>query len=235
MPQNVFVGRAAEFYDTSAAAEFDPAAIAATVDFLVEQSRGGPALELAIGTGRIGLPLSQRGVAVHGIEISDDMVAQLRAKPGADAIGITVGDMATARVDGTFSLAYLVYNTIENLLDQDEQVACFQNVARHLAAGGRFVIEVEVPQLQRLPPGEIARPFEVTERHLGFDTFDLATQRLTSHHYWISGDRVTTFQSHHRYVWPSELDLMARIAGLRLCERWADWDRSPFTSESRKH
>ena len=235
VPQNVFTGRIAERYDEDSADMFDPGVIQATVAFLADAAQGGSALEFAIGTGRVGLPLSNAGVEVHGIEISDDMAAQLRAKPGADAIAVTIGDIAAAKVPGTFSLVYLVFNTISNLLTQDEQVACFENAAAHLAPGGRFVIELWIPDLRRFPPGAIAVPFDVTPTHLGFDTIDTATQQLVSHHYMIDGDRVERFDSAHRYAWPAELDLMARIAGLRFRERWADWDRSPFTGESRKH
>ena len=160
------------------------------------------------------------------------MVAQLRAKPGGDDIGVTIGDFATTRVDGTFRLAYLVRNTIMNLTTQDEQVACFGNVAAQLEPGGCFVIEVIVPQLQRLPPGETVRPFTVTPTHLGFDEFDVATQTAFSHHYWVVDGRLETLSAPFRYVWPSELDLMARLAGMSLRERWGDWDRAPFTSDS---
>jgi SAM-dependent methyltransferase len=174
-------------------------------------------------------------VEVHGIDISAPMVERLRAKPGAENIDVTIGDFATTKVDHTFRLAYLVFNTITNLTTQDEQVACFENVAAHLEPGGCFVIEVHIPELQRLPPGETVRPFRVTPTHLGFDEFHLAEQILYSHHYFPVGDKLEVFSAPYRYVWPAELDLMARIAGMRLRERWADWDRSPFTGESRKH
>jgi SAM-dependent methyltransferase len=235
MPQNVFTGRIAERYDDDSSDMFDPGVLEATVRFLVDAARGGAALELAIGTGRVALPLSTAGVQVHGIDISADMVAQLRSKPGSDAIEVTIGDFAATKVPGEFALVYLVYNTISNVLTQDEQVACFENAAAHLSPGGRFVIELWVPDLRLLPPGALAVPFDVRPTHLGFDTFDIATQQLVSHHYMIDGDRVQRFDSAHRYIWPAELDLMARIAGLQLRERWADWDRSRFTSESRKH
>jgi SAM-dependent methyltransferase len=193
------------------------------------------ALELAIGTGRVALPLSARGVCVRGIELSQAMAAQLRAKPGADAIDVTIGDMTTTRVEGSFRLVYLVYNTIENLVTQDAQVDCFRNAAAHLEPGGRFVIEVEVPQLRRLPPGDAARVFDLSADHLGVDELDVVAQRGISHHYWHDGDRVRVFSMPWRYAWPAELDLMARIAGMTLRERWGDWDRTPFTSESTKH
>jgi SAM-dependent methyltransferase len=195
----------------------------------------GAALELGIGTGRIALPLSRRGIRMHGIDLSPAMVAQLQAKPGADDIGVTIGDFATTPVDGTFRLAYLVYNTITNLTTQDEQVACFRNVAVHLEPGGCFVIEVFIPELQRLPPGETVRAFTVSPTRLGFDEYDVATQILFSHHYWVVDGRLEIFSAPYRYVWPSELDLMARLAGMTLRERWSDWNREPFTRDSRKH
>jgi SAM-dependent methyltransferase len=209
------------------------------VDFLAElvaETAGdGAALELGIGTGRVALPLSQRGVRVHGIDLSEAMVARLRAKPGAERIGVTIGDFATTSVDDRFSLAYLVFNTIQNLTSQDEQVACFQNVAAHLEPGGRFVIETGVPDLQRLPPGETVRAFAVTPAYLGFDEYDVVSQGLISHHYTVQDGSLQLHSMPFRYVWPSELDLMARIAGMRLRERWSGWRREPFTSESRKH
>jgi hypothetical protein len=207
------------------------------VDFLSGLAVPGAALEFGVGTGRIALPLAARGIAVHGIDLSEAMVARLRAKPGGDAIGITIGDFATARAGRAFRLAYLVFNTIGNLTTQDAQVDCFLNAAAHLSPGGCFVIEVGVPQLQRLPPGETFQPFSVTPTHLGIDEYDIATQGLVSHHYTFDGSRAQAQVRSipFRYVWPAELDLMARIAGLRLRERWADWDRTPFTSDSRKH
>jgi SAM-dependent methyltransferase len=235
MPENIFTGVVAETYDTAAPDMYEPTVIDPTVGFLVDAARGGPALEFAIGTGRVALPLSRAGIEVHGIDISADMVAQLQAKPGAKAITVTVGDIATTTVPGPFSLVYLVYNTISNLLTQDEQVECFRNAAAHLGPGGRFVIELAVPDLQRLPPGALAVPFHVTPTHLGFDTIDVATQQLVSHHYFINGDRVSRFDTPQRYIWPAELDLMARIARLQLRERWTDWQRTPFTNESRSH
>jgi SAM-dependent methyltransferase len=230
-----FDDRVAAAYDATSPEMFDPTVLEPTVDFLAARAGGGAALELGIGTGRVALPLSQRGVRVHGIELSPAMAAELRKKPGADAIDVTIGDFAETRVEGSFRLAYLVFNTIENLTTQDEQVACFENVARHLEPGGCFVIEVGVPELQRLPPGETARPFDVSDAHLGFDTFDVATQSRSSHHFFRIGDHYERFSQPFRYVWPAELDLMARIAGMQVRERWADWDRSPFTNVSRKH
>ena len=206
------------------------------VDFLAALAGDGGALELAIGTGRVALPLAERGVRVAGIELSPDMLAQLRVKPGADAIEVALGDMTTTRVDRSFRLVYLVFNTINNVTTQDAQVACFANAAAHLEPGGCFVIEVGVPSLQRLPPGETVRPFTLTPERLGFDEYDVVNQGLISHHYWATGDG--TFRSlsvPFRYVWPAELDLMARIAGMRLRDRWSDWTGSPFTADSRKH
>ena len=222
-------------YDERYGDQADASVVDPMVDFLIEQAGGGSALELGIGTGRIALPLAQRGVRVHGIDLSDAMVARLRAKPGADQIGVAVGDFATTSVDATFSLAYLVANTITNLTTQDEQVACFENVSAHLEPGGRFVIEVFVPGLRRLSPGQIYQVFDVTRNHVGFDEFDVASQGLISHHFWIEDGKVDVFSPPFRYVWPSELDLMARIAGMRLRERWGGWSREPFTGDSAKH
>jgi SAM-dependent methyltransferase len=235
MPQNVFVGDVARFYDATSDSESAPAVLGPTVDFLAPLADGGRALEFAIGTGRVALPLRARGIDVHGIEISADMTAELHAKHDGASVPVTIGDMATTRLDDSYALVYLVYNTISNLLTQAEQVACFRNAAAHLDSGGCFVVELEVPQLRRMPPGEAACPFSLTDEHLGFDTYDFAEQRLTSHHYWFDGDRTHRFDSHHRYAWPAELDLMAELAGLRLRERWADWVRSPFTGESNAH
>ena len=229
-----FDERIAERYELYWPNLFEPAVVDPVVSFLADLAGDGGALELGIGTGRIALPLSQRGVRVHGIELSSAMIARLRAKPGADDIGVTIGDFATTRADGTFRLAYLVRNTIENLTTQDEQVACFRNVAAQLEPGGCFVIEVEVPALQRLPPGETIRAFTVTPAHLGFDEYDIAAQGLVSHHYWVLDGQLEIFSSPFRYVWPAELDLMARLAGMKLRERWADWERSPFTADTTK-
>jgi SAM-dependent methyltransferase len=222
-------------YDESEPEMFDPAVIDPTVDFLVQLAGEGRALELAIGTGRIALPLAQRGVPVHGIDMSKPMVAKLHAKPGGEDIGVMIGDFATTTVEGTFSVAYLVFNTIQNLTTQAEQVACFRNVAAHLEPGGCFVIEVGVPSLQRLPPGETIRAFHLSETRWGIDEFDVANQGLISHHFQIVDGRVERNSVPFRYVWPEELDLMAQLAGLSLRERWSGWKREPFTSESRKH
>ena len=235
MAENYFDERIARHYETRWPQLYDPAVLDPAVAFLAGLAGPGPVLELGIGTGRVALPLSARGIDVHGIELSPAMIDELRTKPGSERIGVTVGDMATIRTGRTFRLAYLVRNTIENLTTQDAQVECFASVAAQLEAGGCFVIEVEVPGLQRLPPGERYRPFEVTPAHLGFDEVDTATQGLISHHYWVTGGQLETFSAPFRYVWPSELDLMARLAGLTLRERWSDWSREPFTSSSRNH
>src|SRR4051812_1198041 len=218
-------------YDETSAAMFAPEVVEPVVGVLAELAGDGRALELGIGTGRIALPLAARGVTVHGIELSRAMVEQLRAKPGGDAIGVTVGDFASARAEGTFTLAYLIFNTIMNLTTQDAQVACFENVARHLEPGGHFVIEVGVPQLQRLPPGETYQVFDASETHWGIDEYDVVNQGLVSHHF-EGGERSSI---PFRSVWPAELDLMARIAGMEPCARWSGWGREPFTAGSRRH
>jgi len=234
-PVDHFGEPVAEHYDETSDAMFDPAVVDPAADFLAELASGGKALELGIGTGRIALPLAQRGVRVHGIDLSTAMVKRLRAKPGGEEISVAIGDFATTTVDGTFRLAYLVFNTIMNLTTQDAQVACFQNVAAHLEPGGGFVIEVGVPDLQRLPPGEIFQPFHVSATRLGIDEYDVAAQGLISHHYLLEGDTTEVVSVPFRYVWPAELDLMARLAGLTLRKRWSGWQREPFTSESRQH
>ena len=208
---------------------FDPAVVEPTVDFLAELAGDGAALELGIGTGRIALPLSERGIRVHGIDLSEAMVAKLREKPGAEQIEVTIGDFATTHVDGTFSVAYLVFNTINNLTTQDEQVACFQNVAAHLEPGGCFVIEVGVPS------GQPLRVFNLSETHVGVDEFERDTQRLVSHHFTLVDGQWERLSIPFRSVSPAELDLMARLAGMTLRERWSGWQREAFTSESTKH
>ncbi|MFE5831790.1 class I SAM-dependent DNA methyltransferase [Streptomyces sp. NPDC056488] len=227
----------ADRYDAEDAEMFSAAVLGPTLDFLAELAGDGRALEFAIGTGRVGVPLRERGVPVVGIELSEHMAAALRRKTDEETLPVTVGDMATTVVPGEFSLVYLVYNTISNLLTQDEQVECFRNAARHLAPGGRFVVELSVPPLRFLPPGRIAVPFDVSERHLGFDTFDLVEQVLVSHHLTRDGDdgRYRRGSSRHRYAWPAELDLMARIAGLELERRVADWNGAAFDQDSAKH
>jgi SAM-dependent methyltransferase len=235
MPEDHFGEKVADRYDESSADMFEATVVDPVVDFLADLAGDGAALELGIGTGRIALPLARRGVPVHGIDLSEAMVARLRAKPGAERIGVTVGDFATTTVDGRFSVAYLVFNTIGNLTTQDEQVACFQNVAAHLEPGGCFVIEVGVPQLQRLPPGETVRAFDLSPTHLGFDEYDVVSQGLISHHYSTVDGQLEASSLPFRYVWPSELDLMARLAGMTLRERWSGWRREPFTSDSTRH
>jgi SAM-dependent methyltransferase len=235
MPETHFDDWTAPRYQRLWPELFTPAAIGPAVDFLVSLAETGPVLELGIGTGRIALPLAQRGLAVHGIELSPAMVGQLRAQPGADAIGVTIGDFATTTVGRTFQLAYLLRNTITNLTTQDEQVDCFRNVAEHLEPHGLFVIENYIPALQQLPPGETTRVFTRTPTHIGIEEYDLGRQIAISRHYWFIDGELRTFASPHRYLWPAELDLMARLAGMRLRERWTDWHRTPFTGESRDH
>ncbi|MEU3555848.1 class I SAM-dependent DNA methyltransferase [Streptomyces fragilis] len=226
----------AERYDAGETVMVSPEVLGPTVDFLARLAGDGPALEFAIGTGRVGVPLRERGVPVTGIELSEPMTAVLRGKVDEETLPVVVGDMATTVVPGSFTLVYLVYNTISNLLTQDEQVECFRNAARHLAPGGRFVVELGVLPLRRMPPGQTAVPFDVSERHLGFDTIDMTDQLLVSHHFVLEEDgRYRRGNSRHRYASPAELDLMARIAGLELEQRVADWDGSPFTNDSEKH
>ncbi len=222
-------------YDDPSSDMFDDAVVEVTVDVLAALAGGGRALELGIGTGRIALPLSRRGVPVHGIDMSRAMVARLRAKPGGDAIDVTIGDFATTRVEGAFSVAYLVFNTIMNLTTQDAQVACFRNVAAHLEPGGCFVVEVGVPDLRRLPPGQNMVPFHVSPTRWAFDLYDVATQAMSSNYVEVADGRGTYRSIPFRYVWPAELDLMAQLAGLRLRDRWDGWTRQPFTSESGQH
>ncbi|MEU9498996.1 class I SAM-dependent methyltransferase [Streptomyces sp. NPDC048196] len=222
-------------YDASSGDMFAPDVVAETVEVLAGLAGEGRALELGIGTGRIALPLARRGVPVHGIDMSRAMVARLWDKPGADAIDVTIGDFATTRVPGTFSLAYLVFNTIMNLTTQAEQVACFRNAAAHLAPGGCFVIEVGVPELRRLPPGQNVVPFKVSPTSWAFDLYDVATQAMSSNYVDVVDGRGEYRSIPFRYVWPSELDLMAQLAGLRRRERWDGWGKGPFTSESDRH
>lgn len=235
MAEDHFGERVAARFDERYAFLADTAVVGPIVAFLADLAGGGAALELGIGTGRIALPLAERGVPVHGIDLSEAMVARLCAKPGAERIGVTVGDFATATVGARFTVVYLVANTIMNLTTQDEQVACFQNAAAHLEPDGCFVIEVVVPGLRRLPPGERFQPFDVSPTHVGFDEYDVARQGLVSHHYWIEDGNVEVLSPPFRYVWPAELDLMARLAGLTLRERWSTWTRELFTSESAQH
>jgi SAM-dependent methyltransferase len=230
-----FGERVAATYDDPADGMFDPAFTETVAGVLAGLAGPGRALELGIGTGRIALPLARRGVPVHGIDLSRAMVARLRAKPGGDAIGVTIGDFATTRVDGTFSLVYLVFNTIMNLTTQDAQVACFRTAADHLEPGGCFVIEVGVPDLRRLPPGQTMVPWQVSPTRWAFDLYDVATQAMSSNYVTVENGRGEYRSIPFRYVWPAELDLMARLAGLRLRDRWEGWGREPFTGESRQH
>jgi hypothetical protein len=230
-----FDERVADGYDESTSDMFTAAGIEPAVDFLASLAGNGRALELGIGTGRIALPLAGRGVEVHGIDLSRAMVAKLREKPGGREIPVMIGDFASARIDASFSLAYLVFNTIMNLTAQAAQVACFRNVAANLDDGGCFVIEVAVPELRRLPPGETFHAFHVGDTRWGVDEYDVANQGLISHHFRVVDDRLERLSIPFRYVWPAELDLMAELSGMRLRERWCDWNRQPFTSDSRKH
>jgi SAM-dependent methyltransferase len=231
--ENYFGEDVAARYDATTGEWGDPQVIDAAVKVLGELAGDGAALELGIGTGRIALPLAARGVPVYGIDLSEAMVARLRTKPGGAEMPVALGDFSTTRVDGRFSLAYVVFNTIMNLRTQEAQVACFENVAAHLDPGGCFVVEIMLPELQRLSPGERFLPFSVEADHLCFDEYDLASQGLTSHHYYPETGAYSTFPG--RYLWPSELDLMARLAGMKLRERWSDWSHEPFTTESTKH
>jgi SAM-dependent methyltransferase len=235
LPENYFDEWIAPRYDTLWSHLFDPEVVEPAVNFLADLAGDGRALELGVGTGRLALPLSRRGIRVDGIELSAAMVEQLRAQPGSADIDVTIGDFSTTSVDGTFALAYLVRNTIMNLTSQDAQVECFLNVARHLEPGGCFVIEVIVPPWQRLTPGATIIPFDVSPAHVGFDEIDVVTQNSWSHHYWFVDGDTKTFSAPFRYVWPSELDLMARLAGMTLRERWSDWNREPFTAACRSH
>jgi len=224
----------AEAYDATYMAQAGSAVLDPMVGLLAGLARGGPVLEFAVGTGRVALPLSARGLSVAGIELSPHMAERLRAKPGAGAVPVTVGDMTTARVPGTFTLVYLVANTIMNVTTQDEQLAVFANAAAHLRPGGRFVVEVIVPQLRSVPPGETARVFTLDPDHVGIETFDDLVGQIASSHHWMEvGGRLIRHSAPYRYVWPSELDLMARLAGFRLESRWAGWDQAPFTSDSK--
>src|SRR5262245_26946358 len=226
----------AAHYDERSPEMFDPAVLEPTVDLLAELAGDGTARELAVGTGRVALPLAARGVPVSGIDLSPPMVAQLRAKDGGDRIAVTIGDIATTRVAGSFRLVYLVFNTIGNMFTQDRQVACFANAAAHLEPGGCFVTGVVVPPLRRLLPGDDAQVFAHAPGYVGYDRYtDLVAQQAMSHHFFADGTGVREFRTPFRYVWPSELDLMARLAGMTLRDRWAGWDRSPFTGDSPSH
>jgi SAM-dependent methyltransferase len=233
MPSSTWGPRAAEVYDQTSAPMFDPAVLDPAVDLLAELADGGPVLELAIGTGRVALPLSARGLEVSGIELSPHMVGQLRAKPGAEAVDVTIGDMTTTRVPGEFRLVYAVWNCIHNVTTQEEQLAVFANAAAHLRPGGRFVVEMIVPQVPMLGDHRTPRVFEHSEEHLGVDTFDDPVGQVLRSHHWMDVDgQFVHMVGSYRYIWPSEMDLMARLAGLRLVDRWAGWSREEFNSDS---
>jgi Methyltransferase domain len=233
--EGFFGERVASGYDEDGTGMFAPAVVTPVVDALAGFAGDGRALELAIGTGRIALPLAERGVPVAGIDDSPAMVSRLRAKPGGEDIEVALGDFSTTRVEGEFAVVYLVFNTIFNLVTQDAQVACFENAAAHLSSGGRFVIETHIPELQRLPPGATIVPFRVEPGGMSFDVYDVVTQRFSSQHFDFIDGRVEAFPFEFRYAWPAELDLMARLAGMRLEDRWADWRREPFTALSPSH
>jgi SAM-dependent methyltransferase len=230
-----FTDEVAAGYDDPSWEMFAPHKIEPVVDFLVEQGRGGDALEFGIGTGRIALPLAERGLTVKGIDMSRPMVDRLRKKSGNEDIEVTIGDFATTRVSGSFSVVYLVFNTIMNLTTQAAQVACFRNAATHLERGGKFVIEVMIPDLRSLPPGQSNVVVRSDETGWGIDEYDVAAQGLVSHHLKITAGQVDRLSIPFRYVWPSELDLMAEMAGMGLMERYDDWNREPFNGESRQH
>jgi SAM-dependent methyltransferase len=233
---DVWDADAARRYDTPGVGMFAPEVLAPTVERLAELAGAGPVLEFAIGTGRVAIPLTERGIAVTGIELSRPMIEQLRRKVDEDAIAVVVGDMASVRAPGEYALVYLVYNTISNLLTQAEQVACFHNAARHLTPGGRFVIELWVPELRKLPPGQHAVVFDAEPGYISLDTYDVLHQRVVSHHFRFGdGRHAELVRSRHRYIWPAELDLMAQLAGFELETRHADWTGQEFTAESRSH
>ncbi|HUI70719.1 MAG TPA: class I SAM-dependent methyltransferase [Spirochaetia bacterium] len=234
--EDIWDAEVARSYDTPGAGMFAPEVLGPMVDRLAELAQGGSALEFAIGTGRVAVPLSERGVPVTGIELSPHMVEQLRTKADAATIPVIVGDMATALAPGKYTLVYLVYNTISNILSQEGQVACFRNAFRHLNPGGRFVIELGVPELRTLPPGQQATVWHSEPGYIGLDTFDILRQRLVSHHFrFDERGSARLWRSSHRYIWPAELDLMGQLAGFELESRHADWKGSALTSESRSH
>ncbi len=232
--KNYFEKEVAEKYDNDPSIA-GPSIIDPIVDFLANLAGGDAALELGIGTGRIALPLSQKGVNVQGIDLSPDMIQQLQSKPGSESIGVTIGDFATTKVNKKFKLVFLVFNTITNLISQKSQVECFRNAADHLVPGGYFVIETFIPELRVLPPGETIRFHKYSQSHFGFDEYNFATQELVCNHYWEENGALRSHSLPFRYVWPSELDLMAQLAGMHLRERWSDWHRQPFTNESTAH
>lgn len=234
-PHNLFTAEIAAHYDEDHG-ENDPETISETVALLAELANDGPVLEFAIGTGRIAIPLARRhGISVHGIELSDAMAAQLRAKDGGAEIPVKIGDMTTTKIDRAFSLVFLVFNTLSNLTTQKAQLACFRNAADHLRQGGLFLIENAVPPLQRLPVGGTWLTFNRSDCHWGIDEIDVVTQKCVSHHLWMDENGIRSLSLPFRYVWPSELDLMALVVGFELEHRWASWDRAPFTNTSQSH
>ncbi|MER7402550.1 class I SAM-dependent methyltransferase [Streptomyces sp. NPDC000070] len=234
--ENIWDADTARRYDTPGTGMFAPEVLDPTVDRLAELADGGAALEFAVGTGRVAVPLAERGVRVTGIELSVPMVEQLRTKADEATIPVVIGDMATTRAPGRFSLVYLVFNTISNLLTQAEQVECFRNAARHLGPGGRFVIELWVPELRKLPPGQTATVWRSDPEYIGLDSYDVLHQQVVSHHITFDGaERPRVARTPHRYIWPAELDLMAQLAGFGLESRHADWAGAEFTAESRSH
>jgi SAM-dependent methyltransferase len=235
-PEETWGADTARNYDTPGSGMFAPEVLEPTVDRLARLAGQGAALEFAIGTGRVAVPLAGRGVPVTGIELSPAMVEQLRTKADEATIPVVMGDMATTVAPGKYSLVYLVYNTISNLLTQAEQVDCFRNAARHLTPGGRFVVELWVPELRTLPPGRTATVWQSDPGYIGLDTYDVLRQHVVSHHFHFDGTgQARLFRSSHRYIWPAELDLMARLAGFERESRHADWAGAPFTAESRSH
>ena len=234
--EEIWDADAAESYDTPDTGMFAPEVLRPTVDRLAELAGGGRALEFAIGTGRVAIPLAERGVPVTGIELSQPMIRRLRAKADDTAIPVIAGDMTTARAPGQYTLVYLVYNTISNVLTQAGQVACFRNAARHLVPGGRFVIELWVPDLRQLPPGQQGVVRQAAPGYLGVHTYDVLRQHVISHHFWFDdGKQARMFRTPHRYIWPAELDLMGELAGFGLETRHADWLGAEFTAESGSH
>jgi SAM-dependent methyltransferase len=234
--EEIWDAETAQRYDTPGSGMFAPEVLEPVVNYLAKLTGNGRALEFAIGTGRVAVPLARRGIPVSGIELSRPMVEKLRTKADETAIPVVIGDMATARAPGEYTLVYLVYNTISNLLSQAEQVACFRNAARHLSPGGRFVIELWVPELRKLPPGQSATVYHVEPGYIGLDTYDVVQQHVVSHHFRFGEDRrAELFRSPHRYIWPAELDLMAQLAGFELEARHADWVGTEFTAESQSH
>jgi Methyltransferase domain len=231
-----FAGRIAEDYDRDLPTSFSPEILDPAVNKLAELADGGPCLEFAIGTGRVALPLRAKGLVVDGIEYSPDMVKQLRKKPGGKDITVEIGDMSAVEMGRQYQLVFLVFNTIMNLTSQKQQVQCFQNASKHLLSGGKFVVEVMVPDLRRFPPGAIAVPCDVSEHHLCFDTYAIAEQKLWSHHVTTGKDGVVIKHvDPFRYVWPAELDLMAELAGMRFASRHEDWKGTAFANDSRQH